>query len=112
MNEALLTGLATIVGPRWLRQRRAELATYTMDGLPTHESYPGVVVLPGSRDELIAVMKELHATRTPFVARGAGTGLSGGALAGGDAADRRMFSCAAPLGPRREREFDRCRLRP
>jgi glycolate oxidase len=85
MNEALLTGLAAIVGPRWVRQRRAELATYTMDGLPTHESYPGVVVLPGSRDELIAVMKQLHATRTPFVARGAGTGLSGGALAGGDA---------------------------
>ena len=56
-----------------------------MDGLPTHESYPGVVVLPGSRDELIAVVKQLHATRTPFVARGAGTGLSGGALAGGDA---------------------------
>ena len=54
MNEALLTGLAAIVGPRWVRHRRAELATYTMDGLPTHESYPGVVVLPGSRDELIA----------------------------------------------------------
>ena len=81
MNESLLTGLAAIVGPRWVRHRRAELATYTMDGLPTHESYPGVVVLPGSREELIAVVKQLHATKTPFVARGAGTGLSGGALA-------------------------------
>ena len=81
MNESLLSGLDAIVGPRWVRHRRAELATYTMDGLPTHESWPGVVVLPGSRDELIAVVKQLHATKTPFVARGAGTGLSGGALA-------------------------------
>ena len=41
MNESLHASLADIVGPRWVRHRRAELATYTMDGLPTHESFPG-----------------------------------------------------------------------
>ena len=39
--------LGRIVGPRWVRHRRAELKTYTMDGLPTRESYPGIVVMPG-----------------------------------------------------------------
>jgi glycolate oxidase subunit GlcD len=85
MNAALLADLGAIVGTRWVRHRRAELATYTMDGLPTHESYPGVVVLPGSREELVRVIQLLHAHGVPFVARGAGTGLSGGAIADGTA---------------------------
>ncbi len=81
MNAALREALSGIVGPRWVRHRAAELATYAMDGLPTHESAPAVVVLPASRDELIAVVRLLHRESLPFVARGAGTGLSGGALA-------------------------------
>ncbi|HEX5634064.1 MAG TPA: FAD-linked oxidase C-terminal domain-containing protein [Gemmatimonadales bacterium] len=85
MREALRGELERVVGARWVRHRRAELATYTMDGLPTHEAWPGLVVLPGSRAELLAVMRCLHAADVPMVARGAGTGLSGGALAGGDA---------------------------
>ncbi len=84
-SPALRAALARVVGERWVRHRRAELATYTMDGLPTHESWPGTVVLPGTRDELVAVVRALHAAGVPFVARGAGTGLSGGALAGEDA---------------------------
>ena len=47
----MVEALSRIVGPRWVRHRRAELATYTMDGLPTRESYPGVVVMPGSARE-------------------------------------------------------------
>ena len=52
MTPSLLTQLGRIVGPRWVRHRRAELATYTMDGLPTRESAPGAVVLPGSAAEV------------------------------------------------------------
>jgi glycolate oxidase subunit GlcD len=52
-----------------------------MDGLPTHRRVPDVVVLPGSREEVIAVVRLLAALDVPFVPRGAGTGLSGGALA-------------------------------
>lgn len=85
ITPALLAELAAIVGPRWVKSRRAELATYTMDGLPTHQAEPGVVVLPGSKDEVVRIVRLLHRTGTPFVARGAGTGLSGGALAEGDA---------------------------
>jgi glycolate oxidase subunit GlcD len=46
---------------------------------------PRLVVLPGTREELIAVIRILADAGVPFVPRGAGTGLSGGALAGGDA---------------------------
>ncbi|MGH7657184.1 MAG: FAD-binding oxidoreductase, partial [Gemmatimonadales bacterium] len=83
--NALSERLGKIVGPRWVRGSRAELATYGSDGLPTHASIPGLVVLPATREELIAVVQCLHETGTPFVARGAGTGLSGGALAASDA---------------------------
>ena len=81
MEASLLAALNRIVGSRWVRHRRAELATYTMDGLPTHESVPGVVVMPGSPEQVREIVRLLHLLRVPFVARGAGTGLSGGALA-------------------------------
>lgn len=81
MNSSLLAGLAGIVGRQWVRHRRAELATYAMDGLPTHESVPGVVVMPSSPAEVREIVRLLHLVQVPFVARGAGTGLSGGALA-------------------------------
>ena len=81
----MVDALGHLVGPRWVRHRRAELATYTMDGLPTRESYPGVVVMPATAAEVREVVRLLHLTATPFVARGAGTGLSGGAVADPDA---------------------------
>lgn len=85
MNAALFDALARIVGREWVRHRRAELLTYAMDGLPTHESVPGVVVMPGSPGEVREIVRLLHLIQVPFVARGAGTGLSGGALANADA---------------------------
>jgi glycolate oxidase subunit GlcD len=81
LSPHLLDELGRIVGPRWLRHRRAELKTYAMDGLPTRESFPGVVVMPADADQLRAVLRLLYLTGIPFVARGAGTGLSGGAVA-------------------------------
>ena len=84
MTPDLIAALGRIVGPRWVRHRRAELATYTMDGLPTRESYPGVVVMPADAAEVREIIRLLHLTGVPFVARGAGTGLSGGAVADPD----------------------------
>jgi glycolate oxidase subunit GlcD len=81
----LIAALGRIVGPKWVRHHRAELATYTMDGLPTRESYPGVVVMPASAAEVREIVRLLHLTGVSFVARGAGTGLSGGAVADPDA---------------------------
>jgi glycolate oxidase subunit GlcD len=81
----LVLALGRIVGARWVRSRSAELAVFRSDGLPTHEATPRLAVLPASRDEVIAIIRMLHGAGVPFVARGAGTGLSGGALADPDA---------------------------
>ena len=42
-----------------------------MDGLPTHESMPGVVVMPGNPYEVRELVRLLHLIQVPFVARGA-----------------------------------------
>src|SRR5712664_1226960 len=81
MSPHLASDLAAIVGPRHVREARAERMTYSMDGLPTYRRIPDLVVLPGTREELIAVVRLLAAHGIPVVPRGAGTGLSGGALA-------------------------------
>jgi glycolate oxidase subunit GlcD len=73
-----------VVGARWVRRRPAELRTFEGDGLPTHAALPRLVVLPGTRDEVVNVVRVLHAAGAAWVARGAGTGLSGGALADQD----------------------------
>lgn len=85
MTPDLVQELAALVGARHVRSAPAERLTYSSDGLPTHRTTPGLVVLPGTREELIAVVRLLASRRIPFVPRGAGTGLSGGALAGADA---------------------------
>jgi glycolate oxidase subunit GlcD len=84
-RDALVRQLETIVGARWVRHRPADLSTFRSDGLPTHEATPRVAVLPGDRREVIEIIRLLHRLAIPFVARGAGTGLSGGALADGEA---------------------------
>ncbi|MFL2434693.1 MAG: FAD-linked oxidase C-terminal domain-containing protein [Vicinamibacterales bacterium] len=58
----------------------AELLTYETDGLVKLRSRPGAVVLPTSTEQVQAVVKLCHETGVPFVARGQGTGLSGGAM--------------------------------
>ena len=58
----------------------AELAPYECDGLTAFRQRPMVVVLPETVEQVQAVLRVCHAARVPVVARGAGTGLSGGAL--------------------------------
>jgi len=81
----LSRALAGIVGASHVRTGPGERLAYSADGLPTHRRLPRLVVLPGTRDELIAVVRLLARSGVPFVPRGAGTGLSGGALAAEDA---------------------------
>src|SRR4051794_4048599 len=81
MTPSLLSALSRVVGRQWVRHHKAELTTYAMDGLPTHESLPGVVVMPETPAQVREIVHLLHLVQVPFVARGAGTGLSGGALA-------------------------------
>src|ERR1700674_5127929 len=73
--------LAEIVGDRHVLSRRSELLVYNADGLPGYRKQPRLAVFPGARDEAVAVVRLLAQEGLPFVPRGAGTGLSGGALA-------------------------------
>jgi hypothetical protein len=57
-----------------------ELQTYECDGLTNFRVLPGAVVLPRSTEQVQAVIRICAKHGIPFVARGAGTGLSGGAL--------------------------------
>ncbi|HUY71674.1 MAG TPA: FAD-linked oxidase C-terminal domain-containing protein [Gaiellaceae bacterium] len=57
-----------------------QLRTYECDALTGHRAVPELVVIPSSVAEVQQVVRLCHAHRVPFVARGAGTGLSGGAL--------------------------------
>jgi glycolate oxidase subunit GlcD len=83
IDQSLADRLGEIVGARRVLFRPSELLTYTADGLPSYRKQPGIAVFPGTRDEVIAVVRELAKRKLPFVPRGAGTGLSGGALADG-----------------------------
>jgi glycolate oxidase len=57
-----------------------QLRTYECDGLTGHRVVPALVVLPASTRQVQAAVRLCHDHGVPFVARGAGTGLSGGAL--------------------------------
>src|SRR3954466_9357104 len=58
----------------------ARLRTYECDGLTYHRATPGVVVLPDDAEQIAAIVPACAAAGVPYVARGSGTGLSGGAL--------------------------------
>src|SRR5437016_6178258 len=58
--------------------------SYECDGLSAYRQLPMVVALPSSEDEVRQVLAACHELKVPVVARGAGTGLSGGALPMGD----------------------------
>jgi glycolate oxidase subunit GlcD len=73
--------LTDVVGPRSVLRRPGELVVYRSDGLPGYSKQPRLAVFPRTRDELIGVVRLLADQGVPFVPRGAGTGLSGGALA-------------------------------
>ncbi|HEY6239984.1 MAG TPA: FAD-linked oxidase C-terminal domain-containing protein [Burkholderiales bacterium] len=58
--------------------------SYECDGLSAYRQLPMVVVLPSNEDQVREVLRTCHELKVPVVARGAGTGLSGGALPMGD----------------------------
>ena len=80
-DAGVIEKLSAIVGPTRVLARDGELLTYESDGLPTYHRRPSLAVFPGSRQEVIEVVRLLAAHNLSFVPRGSGTGLSGGALA-------------------------------
>ena len=80
MDLTLIGSLEEVVGSANVVRDRTELAVYESDGLAKLRSTPGLVVLPGSAVEVQEVVRLCHHAGVPFVARGQGTGLSGGAM--------------------------------
>ena len=80
MTASILEDLRQAVGPRGLIEEKNQLQTYECDGLTNFRAQPGAVVLPRSTQEVAAAVRICAEANVPFVARGAGTGLSGGAL--------------------------------
>ena len=76
----LVAELHTICGERWVFTHDHQLRTYESDGLLQYQARPVAAVLPGTAGEVQAVVAACARARVPWVARGAGSGLSGGAL--------------------------------
>ena len=72
--------MTEICGPDGVLSDPMQLATYECDGLTAHRCSPGLVVLPTTAEQVAAVVTACATAKVPFVARGSGTGLSGGAL--------------------------------
>jgi glycolate oxidase len=80
VDSTFLRDLSRVLSPGALLTDAADLLTYESDALVHLRATPGAVVLPSSAAEVQAVIRLCHRDRVPFVARGHGTGLSGGAL--------------------------------
>jgi glycolate oxidase len=72
--------LAGVCGARNVITDPAELRTYECDGLTSHRAVPAIVVFPETAGQVAAVVRACARAQVPFVARGSGTGLSGGAV--------------------------------
>jgi glycolate oxidase len=77
---ALDSDLSRLLPPDALVRRRQELLAYDCDGLTIDRQAPPLAVLPRTREQVASILRCCHQHRIPFVARGSGTGLSGGAL--------------------------------
>ncbi len=79
-RDGLVEKLVQILGPGRVVTSYEELLVYECDGLTINKALPEVVVLPETTEEVQAIVRLATRSHVPFVARGAGTGLSGGAL--------------------------------
>jgi glycolate dehydrogenase FAD-linked subunit len=80
LSRELIERFSAIVGAENCISDPSQLVTYECDALPHLKASPGLVVLPRTRDEVVAVVQLAYAARLPVVPRGSGTGLSGGAM--------------------------------
>lgn len=80
LSLKVLARLRRIVGKAFVLSQPEELLVYECDACLLVKAQPSVVVLPRTSEEVAAVVRLCHEQKLPFVARGAGTGLSGGAL--------------------------------
>lgn len=80
MRPDLITGLRSLIPSEWILIEDEDKRPYECDGLTLWRQLPMIVVLPETEAQVAAILKLCHTLGVPVVARGAGTGLSGGAL--------------------------------
>src|SRR6476619_593086 len=80
LSDAIRAEIRAVVGDRQVITEPEQLRVYNCDGLTGWRAMPELVALPGSTEEVQGVVRICAREGLPFVARGAGTGLSGGAL--------------------------------
>lgn len=78
--KSIIKEFEAAVGKTGVVQRKEELLTYECDGLTSYRQRPALVILPRTTEQVSEVVKICDKYNVPWVARGAGTGLSGGAL--------------------------------
>ena len=76
----VVAALGPVLPPHALLYRREDTVPYECDGLTAYRALPLAVALPETEAQVAAVLRACHALGVPVVARGAGTGLSGGAM--------------------------------
>ena len=79
MEASIIDRFRAVVGKRLITES-TQLRTYECDGLTNFRVLPQAVLLPESSGEVQAIVQICNKEKIPFVARGSGTGLSGGAL--------------------------------
>ena len=79
-SEDLIGRLKDIVGDDHVVTHPDALRTYESDGLTFYRAMPRAVALPATADEVQKLVRACFEAKVPWVARGSGTGLSGGAL--------------------------------
>ncbi|MFY9553223.1 MAG: FAD-linked oxidase C-terminal domain-containing protein [Blastocatellia bacterium] len=80
LPQTVVKELKAAIGDRNVLTERDELLVYEADALTIHKHLPSAVVIPGTAEEVAAAVRVLADSKIPFTPRGAGTGLSGGAL--------------------------------
>ncbi|MDP9317524.1 MAG: FAD-binding protein, partial [Actinomycetota bacterium] len=78
--DELAARLRSEIGAEAVLTDRQQRRTYECDGLAHYKVMPAIVVLPRTTDHVAAVVRACVEAKVPYVARGSGTGLSGGAL--------------------------------
>ena len=79
-QSEVVAALAAVLPAHALLWHREDTVPYECDGLTAYRQMPLAVALPETEAQVAAVLKACHALKVPVVARGAGTGLSGGAM--------------------------------
>ncbi|MEW6209636.1 MAG: FAD-linked oxidase C-terminal domain-containing protein [Acidobacteriota bacterium] len=85
LPDAVIDALKAALGERNVLTTRDELVVYESDALTLHKHSPSAVIIPSSAEEVASAVKILSRAGTPFLPRGAGTGISGGAVSLGGA---------------------------